>query len=111
MTSLATAAVVHACQILITDLTIYIAAVWARNSYIAFRFQGPTASGLLEGRWRLLVTTPPGSAYPIQKALVGVDAFTVYQEVLDSAGQGRVNNIVDFGPKVGALKAGQLAVI
>ena len=77
----------------------------------AFGAQGPTASGLLDGRWRLLFTTRPGSASPIQKTFVGVDAFTVYQEVLDSAGQGRVNNIVDFGPKVGVLKAGQPAAI
>lgn len=65
----------------------------------------PTDSPLLEGRWRLLFTTRPGSASPIQKTFVGVDAFTVYQEVLlSSAEKARVNNIVDFGAKVGTLK-------
>lgn len=65
----------------------------------------PTKSPLLEGRWRLLFTTRPGSASPIQKTFVGVDAFTVYQEVLlSSAEEARVNNIVDFGRKIGTLK-------
>ena len=73
--------------------------------------QGPTASPLLEGRWKLLFTTRPGSASPIQKAFIGIDAFTVYQEISGAAGQGRVNNVVDFGPKFGFLKAGQLPVI
>ena len=73
------------------------------------RLQDPTDSPLLEGRWRLLFTTRPGSASPIQKTFVGVDAFTVYQEVLlSSAEKARVNNIVDFGAKVGTLKVGLL---
>ena len=68
--------------------------------------QDPTNCPLLEGRWRLLFTTRPGSASPIQKTFVGVEAFTVYQEVLlNSAETARVNNIVDFGAKVGSLKA------
>ena len=74
--------------------------------------QDPTDSPLLEGRWRLLFTTRPGSASPIQKTFVGVDAFTVYQEVLlSSAEKARVNNIVDFGAKVGTLKVGLLCHI
>jgi len=73
----------------------------------SYRLQDPTGSPLLEGRWRLLFTTRPGSASPIQKTFVGVDAFTVYQEVLlSSAEKARVNNIVDFGAKVGTLKVG-----
>ncbi|KAL3132602.1 hypothetical protein ABBQ32_009130 [Trebouxia sp. C0010 RCD-2024] len=65
----------------------------------------PTDSPLLEGRWRLLFTTRPGSASPIQKTFVGVESFTVYQEVLLTASEGaRVNNIVDFGAKIGTLK-------
>lgn len=68
--------------------------------------QAPTASPLLEGRWRLLFTTRPGTASPIQRTFTGVDSFTVYQEILFSSPDGpRVNNIVDFGPKVGFLKA------
>ena len=66
---------------------------------------------MLEGRWKLLFTTRPGSASPIQKAFIGIDAFTVYQEISGAAGQGRVNNVVDFGPKLGYLKAGQLAAM
>ena len=70
--------------------------------------QAPTASPLLEGRWRLLFTTRPGTASPIQRTFTGVDSFTVYQEILFSSPDGpRVNNIVDFGPKVGFLKARQ----
>lgn len=67
--------------------------------------QDPTDFPLLEGRWRLLFTTRPGSASPIQKTFVGVESFTVYQEVLlTSAERARVNNIVDFGAKIGTLK-------
>lgn len=78
----------------------------------SYHLQDPTDSPLLEGRWRLLFTTRPGSASPIQKTFVGVDAFTVYQEVLlSSAEKARVNNIVDFGAKVGTLKVGLLCHI
>lgn len=67
--------------------------------------QAPTNSKLLEGRWRLLFTTRPGSASPIQRTFTGVDAFTVYQEILFSTPAGaRVNNIVDFGGRIGQLK-------
>lgn len=70
-----------------------------------WRVQNPTDSPLLEGRWRLLFTTRPGSASPIQKTFVGVESFTVYQEVLLTSSEGaRVNNIVDFGAKIGTLK-------
>jgi hypothetical protein len=84
----------------------------------------PTASPLLEGRWRLLYTSRPGTASPIQRSFTGVDAFTVYQEICfppctpsttaatlknpkdkkDKAAIPRVNNIVDFGPEIGLLK-------
>ena len=66
--------------------------------------QAPTRSGLLEGRWRLLYTSRPGTASPIQQTFVGVDAFTVYQEILNTGTGVRVNNIVSFGPSVGQLK-------
>ncbi|KAK9865349.1 hypothetical protein WJX84_010652 [Apatococcus fuscideae] len=67
--------------------------------------QAPTNSTLLEGRWRLLFTTRPGSASPIQRTFTGVDAFTVYQEILlDGPNGARVNNIVDFGGRIGQLK-------
>jgi PAP_fibrillin len=89
----------------------------------------PTASPLLQGRWRLLYTSRPGTASPIQRSFTGVDAFTVYQEICFppptsstpattttatpskkknatavSSTIPRVNNIVDFGPEVGLLK-------
>ena len=36
---------------------------------------------------------------------MGVNAFTVYQEItLQDGVDARVNNIVDFGPKIGQLK-------
>lgn len=39
--------------------------------------QEPTRSPLLPGRWRLLYTSRPGTASPIQQTFVGVDAFSV----------------------------------
>jgi PAP_fibrillin len=67
--------------------------------------QAPTRSSLLDGRWRLLFTTRPGSASPIQRAFTGVESFSVFQEIFLSEEDGaRVNNVVDFGPSVGYLK-------
>lgn len=63
----------------------------------------PTKSELLEGKWRLLYTTRPSSASPIQRSFVGVDGFSVFQEVT-LRNMPRVNNIVDFGPSIGFLK-------
>ena len=39
----------------------------------------PVASPLLEGRWRLLFTTRPGTASPIQRTFTGVERFSVFQ--------------------------------
>jgi hypothetical protein len=73
----------------------------------------------LAGRWRLLYTSRPGTASPIQRVFTGIDAFTVYQEIIfddskssaskvrkggDDISNVRVNNIVDFGAKLGYLK-------
>ena len=69
--------------------------------------QAPTRSSLLEGRWRLLYTSRPGTASPIQQTFVGVDAFTVYQEILSTDSGVRINNIVSFGPTIGQLKVSQ----
>jgi len=94
------------------------------NSNNSSGLSSPTASPLLEGRWRLLYTSRPGTASPIQRSFTGVDAFTVYQEICfpplspttaattkaDKKKKTalppipRVNNIVDFGPEVGLLK-------
>lgn len=66
----------------------------------------PTLLESLDGKWRLLYTSRPGTASPIQRTFVGVEAFSVYQEVLLTTDEcPRVNNIVDFGPKLGYLKA------
>lgn len=37
--------------------------------------QAPATSPLLEGRWRLLFTTRPGTASPIQRTFTAVDSF------------------------------------
>ena len=37
---------------------------------------------------------------------MGVDAFTVYQEILSAESGIRINNIVSFGPTIGQLKVG-----
>jgi len=44
--------------------------------------QAPTTSPLLEGRWKLLFTTRPGTASPIQRSFTGVEAFSVFQVLL-----------------------------
>jgi hypothetical protein len=64
----------------------------------------PTKSALLEGRWKLLYTSRPTTASPIQRSFTGVDGFSVFQEIESSDGQVRVNNIVDFGASTGFLK-------
>ncbi|CAL8460873.1 g404 [Coccomyxa elongata] len=66
--------------------------------------QAPTSSPLLEGRWKLLYTSRPGTASPIQQTFVGVQAFSVYQEIVVGDSGVRVNNIVSFGDKIGQLK-------
>jgi len=64
----------------------------------------PSKSELLEGKWKLLYTSRPSSASPIQRSFTGVDGFSVYQDISTSGVEARVNNIVDFGDKVGFLK-------
>ncbi|CAI7736814.1 unnamed protein product, partial [Closterium sp. NIES-53] len=64
----------------------------------------PARSPLLEGTWELLYTTRPGTASPIQRAFVGVDAFKVYQQISLQPRNTRVNNIVVFGDAIGRLK-------
>ena len=61
----------------------------------------PTASPLLEGRWRLLYTSRPGTASPIQRTFTGVESFSVFQEISFPKGLDgqtpKVTNVVDFG--------------
>ena len=69
--------------------------------------QAPTADDKLNGRWKLLYTTRSGTASPIQRTFIGVDSFTVYQDIdLRKSGEGRVNNVVQFGKNgsIGQLK-------
>ncbi|KAG2500058.1 hypothetical protein HYH03_002335 [Edaphochlamys debaryana] len=70
----------------------------------------PTLSPTLDGRWRLLYTSRPGSASPIQRTFTGVESFGIFQDVELRAeaaegeeGGPRVNNVVEFGA-VGYLK-------
>eukprot|EP00198_Chlamydomonas_reinhardtii_P014101 XP_001703438.1 plastid lipid associated protein [Chlamydomonas reinhardtii] len=72
----------------------------------------PTTLPALDGRWRLLYTSRPGSASPIQRTFTGVDSFSIFQEVLltqegggedGQEGGPRVNNVVEFGA-LGFLK-------
>eukprot|EP00270_Netrium_digitus_P007951 TRINITY_DN2339_c0_g1_i4.p1 TRINITY_DN2339_c0_g1~~TRINITY_DN2339_c0_g1_i4.p1 ORF type:complete len:427 (+),score=68.97 TRINITY_DN2339_c0_g1_i4:44-1282(+) len=65
----------------------------------------PTEQPALEGRWQLMYTTRPGTASPIQRTFVGVDAFKVFQEiVLTGTDDPRVSNIVEFSESFGLLK-------
>ncbi|KIY95935.1 putative plastid-lipid-associated protein 12 [Monoraphidium neglectum] len=63
----------------------------------------PTTLDAIDGKWRLLYTSRPGSASPIQRTFTGVEAFKIYQEVDLSSDLPRVNNVVDFGEEIGYL--------
>ncbi|KAK9673703.1 hypothetical protein RND81_12G184800 [Saponaria officinalis] len=71
----------------------------------------PTSSDLIEGRWMLMFTTRPGTASPIQRTFVGVDFFSVFQEVFLRSEDPRVSNIVKFSDAVGELKVEAAASI
>ncbi|KAG7600164.1 Plastid lipid-associated protein/fibrillin conserved domain [Arabidopsis suecica] len=74
--------------------------------------QNPTDSDLIEGRWRLMFTTRPGTASPIQRTFTGVDVFTVFQDVyLKTTNDPRVSNIVKFSDFIGELKVEAAASI
>ncbi|XP_010535029.1 PREDICTED: probable plastid-lipid-associated protein 12, chloroplastic [Tarenaya hassleriana] len=73
--------------------------------------KNPTDSGLVEGRWRLTFTTRPGTASPIQRTFVGVDVFTVFQDIYLRTNDPRVSNIVKFSDIVGELKVEAVASI
>ncbi|GAB4856103.1 Probable plastid-lipid-associated protein 12, chloroplastic [Ancistrocladus abbreviatus] len=64
----------------------------------------PTNSSLIEGRWQLMFTTRPGTASPIQRTFVGVDFFSIFQEVYLRSTDPRVSNIVKFSDAIGELK-------
>ncbi|KAK1303940.1 hypothetical protein QJS10_CPB11g02202 [Acorus calamus] len=71
----------------------------------------PTSSSLIEGRWQLIFTTRPGTASPIQRTFVGVDNFSVFQEVRLRTDDPRVTNIVRFSDAIGELKVEAAATI
>ncbi|KAK7270057.1 hypothetical protein RIF29_22937 [Crotalaria pallida] len=71
----------------------------------------PTNSNLIEGRWQLIFTTRPGTASPIQRTFVGVDFFSVFQEVYLRTNDPRVSNIVSFSDAIGELKVEAAASI
>ncbi|KAL4271569.1 hypothetical protein GQ457_13G010990 [Hibiscus cannabinus] len=71
----------------------------------------PTSSDLIEGRWQLMFTTRPGTASPIQRTFVGVDLFSVFQEVYLRTNDPRVSNIVKFSDWIGELKVEAAASI
>ncbi|EOA40584.1 hypothetical protein CARUB_v10009312mg [Capsella rubella] len=73
--------------------------------------QNPTDSDLIEGRWRLMFTTRPGTASPIQRTFTGVDVFTVFQDVYLKTNDPRVSNIVKFSDIIGELKVEAAASI
>ncbi|XP_028076542.1 probable plastid-lipid-associated protein 12, chloroplastic isoform X1 [Camellia sinensis] len=71
----------------------------------------PTSSSLIEGRWQLMFTTRPRTASPIQRTFVGVDFFSVFQEVYLRTNDPRVSNIVRFSDAIGELKVEAAASI
>eukprot|EP00252_Welwitschia_mirabilis_P027489 TRINITY_DN943_c0_g1_i10.p1 TRINITY_DN943_c0_g1~~TRINITY_DN943_c0_g1_i10.p1 ORF type:complete len:280 (+),score=37.49 TRINITY_DN943_c0_g1_i10:107-946(+) len=65
----------------------------------------PTSSPEIEGQWRLIFTTRPGTASPIQRTFVGLDSFSVFQDIqLRNTNDPRVSNIVNFSGAIGELK-------
>ncbi|CAN8288324.1 unnamed protein product [Cochlearia groenlandica] len=74
----------------------------------------PTDSDLIEGRWRLMFTTRPGTSSPIQRTFTGVDVFTVFQDVYlktTNNDDPRVSNIVKFSDIIGELKVEAIASV
>ncbi|XP_040995283.1 probable plastid-lipid-associated protein 12, chloroplastic isoform X2 [Juglans microcarpa x Juglans regia] len=71
----------------------------------------PTSSSLIEGRWQLMFTTRPQTASPIQRTFVGVDFFSVFQEVYLRTNDPRVSNIIKFSDAIGELKVEAAASI
>ncbi|CAD7697476.1 unnamed protein product [Ostreobium quekettii] len=66
--------------------------------------EAPTADSSLIGRWRLLFTTTPGTESPVQRTFTGVDAFQVFQDIVQGDDGIGVRNVVKFGEKIGALR-------
>ncbi|XP_058001586.1 probable plastid-lipid-associated protein 12, chloroplastic isoform X3 [Hevea brasiliensis] len=75
------------------------------------RSANKTNSDLIEGCWQLMFTTRPGTASPIQRTFVGVDFFSVFQDVYLRTNDPRVSNIVRFSDAIGELKVEAAAAI
>eukprot|EP01026_Neomeris_dumetosa_P078327 TRINITY_DN8468_c0_g1_i2.p1 TRINITY_DN8468_c0_g1~~TRINITY_DN8468_c0_g1_i2.p1 ORF type:complete len:429 (-),score=38.15 TRINITY_DN8468_c0_g1_i2:235-1521(-) len=74
--------------------------------------KAPTKSQYLNGKWKLLFTSKPGTESPIQRTFTGVDAFQVYQEIdFLSEQTPTVTNVVDFGERIGNLRVAALGSI
>ncbi|KAG9442516.1 hypothetical protein H6P81_018370 [Aristolochia fimbriata] len=71
----------------------------------------PTSSSLIEGSWQLMFTTRPGTASPIQRTFVGVDKFSVFQEVYLKTDDPRVINVVKFSEAIGELRVEAAATV
>ncbi|CAM9426793.1 unnamed protein product [Pylaiella littoralis] len=69
------------------------------------------SSPLVDGSWRLIFTTTPGTASPVQRSFVRVDGFAIYQDIdlFSEQAPPTVTNVVDFGTKVGQLRVTALA--
>ena len=69
--------------------------------------KSPTRSTVLEGCWKLMYTSSPGTNSPIQRTFTAVDDISIYQVVnlfnsqtsLLSTGEPDVSNVVCFGDK------------
>jgi PAP_fibrillin len=58
-------------------------------------------------RWRLLYTSRPGTASPIQRAFTSTESFAIFQEIkLSEQPLSRVTNVVEFGPDARCRKSG-----
>lgn len=72
------------------------------------RLKSPTSSPLLDGCWRLLYTSSPGTNSPIQRSFTALDSVSIYQvvNVVDTSRsllpgkQPDVSNTVCFGQNV-----------
>jgi PAP_fibrillin len=71
----------------------------------------PACAASVDGIWRLIYTSTPGTASPIQRSFVGVDSFGIYQniELYDLQKPATVTNVVDFGASIGRLDVKALA--
>jgi len=67
----------------------------------------PTTLPQLDGKWRLLYTSSPGTNSPIQRTFTGIDQFSIFQVVDLTGPEPRVDNVVEFG---GGAPSGYLKV-